>query len=385
MDQDRSDYEIFQPVHHEFRNSVREFVQREIVPYVDQWEEAEEFPLELYRRMGELGFLGMSYPEEYGGDNDPVAEAVLHEELARCGSAGVAAGIGAHISIAMPQISKFGTEEQKQKYLVPGIKGESIGALAITEPEAGSDVAGIRTTARRDGSDWILNGSKTFITNGVRCDWVVVAAKTDPDKGYSGISQFVVERGTPGFKTSRKLKKLGWKASDTGELSFMDCRVPGDALLGELNRGFFQIMANFVWERLVMALSAVESSQFLFEKALEYAKERTAFGKPIGKFQAISHMLADMATEIELGRAFTYRVLKLYVEGKNPVKEVAMAKLYTCDLACRVADRALQVFGGYGYMEEYPLARAFRDARLGPIGGGTREIMREIIARSYGL
>ncbi|MBC7246267.1 MAG: acyl-CoA dehydrogenase family protein [Actinobacteria bacterium] len=378
-------YDIFQPVHEDFRHSLRQFVENELAPHADEWEEAEEFPRWVYTRMGELGFLGMSYPEEYGGDDDRLAEAVFHEEITRCGSAGVAAGLGAHIGIAMPQINRFGTPEQKEKYLVPGIRGETIGALGITEPEAGSDVAGIRTYAVRDGSDWIINGSKTFITNGVRCDWVVLAVKTDRDKGYAGISQFIVDRGTPGFETSKKIKKLGWKASDTGELSFIDVRVPADALLGEENRGFFQIMANFVWERLIMALGSVAGAQLLFDISLQYAKERHAFGKPIGKFQAISHMLADMATEIELGRAFTYHVLKLYVEGKEPVKEVAMAKLYTCDMACRVADRALQIYGGYGYTEEYPLARAYRDMRLGPIGGGTDQIMREIIARSYGL
>ena len=378
-------YDIFQPVHEDFRRSLRQFVENELAPHADEWEEAEEFPRWVYARMGGLGFLGMSYPEEYGGDDDRLAEAVFHEEITRCGSAGVAAGLGAHIGIAMPQINRFGTKEQKEKYLVPGIKGESIGALGITEPEAGSDVAGIRTYAVRDGSDWVINGSKTFITNGVRCDWVVLAVKTDRDKGYAGISQFIVDRGTPGFETSKKIKKLGWKASDTGELSFIDVRLPADALLGEENRGFFQIMANFVWERLIMALGSVAGAQLLFDISLQYAKERHAFGKPIGKFQAISHMLADMATEIELGRAFTYHVLKLYVEGKEPVKEVAMAKLYTCDMACRVADRALQIYGGYGYTEEYPLARAYRDMRLGPIGGGTDQIMREIIARSYGL
>jgi acyl-CoA dehydrogenase len=378
-------YDIFQPVHEDFRKSLRQFVENELAPFVDAWEEAEEFPREVYGRMGELGFLGMSYPEEYGGDDDRLAEAVLHEEMTRSGSAGVAAGIGAHIGIAMPQINRFGTPEQKEKYLVPGIKGETIGALGITEPEAGSDVAGIKTYAVRDGSDWVINGSKTFITNGVRCDWVVAAVKTERDKGYAGISQFIIDRDNPGFETSKKLKKLGWKASDTGELAFIDCRVPASALLGEENRGFFQIMANFVWERLIMALGAVAGAQLLFEVALQYAKERQAFGKPIGKFQVISHMLADMITEIELGRTHTYHVLKLYIEGKDAVKEVAMTKLFTCAMACRVADRALQIHGGYGYTEEYPLARAYRDMRLGPIGGGTDEIMKEIIARSYGL
>jgi acyl-CoA dehydrogenase len=378
-------YDIFQPVHEDFRKTVREFVEKELAPHADEWEEAEEFPRELYGTLGELGFLGMSYPEEYGGDDDRLAEAVFHEEVTRCGSAGVAAGIGAHIGIAMPQINRFGTPEKKEKYLVPGIKGETIGALGITEPEAGSDVAGIKTYAVRDGSDWIINGSKTFITNGVRCDWVVALVKTDREKGYSGISQMIIDRGIPGFETSKKIKKLGWKASDTGELSFIDVRVPADALLGEEGKGFFQTMANFVWERLIMALGAVAGAQLLFEVALQYAKDREAFGQPIGKFQAISHMLADMITEVELGRAFTYHVLKLYIEGKEPVKEVAMAKLYTQSMAVHVADRALQIHGGYGYTEEYPIARAWRDMRLGPIGGGTDEIMKEIIARSYGL
>ncbi|MBN2025489.1 MAG: acyl-CoA dehydrogenase family protein [Actinobacteria bacterium] len=378
-------YDIFQPVHEDFRKNLRQFVENELFPHVEEWEEAEEFPREVYKTLGELGFLGMSYPEEYGGDDDRLAEAVFHEEVTRCGSAGVASGIGAHIGIAMPQINRFGTPEQKEKYLVPGIRGETIGALGVTEPEAGSDVAGIKSYAVRDGSDWIINGSKTFITNGVRCDWVVALIKTDREKGYSGISQFIIDRGTPGFETSRKLKKLGWKASDTGELAFSDVRVPADALLGSEGSGFFQTMANFVWERLIMSLGAVEGAKLLFELALQYAKERHAFGKPIGKFQAISHMLADMITEIELGRSFTYDVLKMYIEGKEPMKEVAMAKLYTQSMACRVADRALQIYGGYGYMEEYPIARAWRDMRLGPIGGGTDEIMKEIIARSYGL
>jgi acyl-CoA dehydrogenase len=378
-------YDIFQPVHEDFRKNLRQFVENELAPHADEWEEAEEFPREVYSHMGELGFLGMSYPEEYGGDEDRLAEAVLHEEMTRTGSAGLAAGIGAHIGIAMPQINRFGNPEQKKNYLVPGIEGKTIGALGITEPEAGSDVAGIKTYAVRDGSDWVINGSKTFITNGVRCDWVVAAVKTDREKGYSGISQFIIDRGIPGFETSKKLKKLGWKASDTGELSFIDVRVPSDALLGEEGRGFFQIMANFVWERLIMALGAVAGAELVFQVALQYAKDRQAFGKPIGKFQAISHMLADMATEIEVGRSMTYHVLKLYMEDKEPLKEVAMAKLYTQSMACRAADRALQIHGGYGYTEEYPIARAWRDMRLGPIGGGTDEIMKEIIARSYGL
>ncbi len=374
---------LFEPVHDDFRKTVREFIEAEIAPNVDAWEEAEEFPLELYKRMGELGFLGMQYPEEYGGDDDILAEAVLHEELARCGSAGTAAGIGAHIAIAMPQIKYFGTPEQKDKYLLPGIKGECVGALGITEPNTGSDVAGIQTYAVPDGDDWVINGSKTFITNGARADWVVLAVKTDKEKGYAGITQFLVDTNTPGFEVTRRIHKLGWRASDTAELAFTDMRVPAGAVLGTVNQGFFQIMRNFAWERLTMSLGAVSGAQFAFDAALAYAKERVAFGKPIFKFQAIAHMLAEMATEIEAGRNLTYHALQLYKDGGQPFREVAMAKLFSCDMCVRVTDHALQIFGGYGYTEEYPIARALRDARLGPIGGGTSEIMKDIISKTY--
>ncbi len=376
---------IYQPVHEDFRKSLREYIERELAPHADAWEEAEEFPREVFERMGDLGFLGMQYPEEYGGGDDILAEAVLHEELTCCGSIGLACSVGAHVGIAMPQINKFGSAEQKEKYLKPGIQGISMGALGITEPEAGSDVAGIKTYAVKDGSDWVINGSKIFITNGVRCDWVVLAVKTDRDKGYAGISQFVVDKSTPGFEVSRKLKKLGWKASDTGELAFMDCRVPGDALLGELNHGFHQIMANFAWERLIVALGTLGTAQLVLEMTMQYAKERQAFGKPIAKFQVISHQLADMATDLEAARHLTYHALSLYMEGANPIREVSMAKLYSCDMVCRVADQALQIYGGYGYMEEYPIARIYRDVRVLPIGGGTREIMKEIIVKTMGL
>jgi acyl-CoA dehydrogenase len=377
--------DLFQPVHEDFRKSLREFIEKELTPNADAWEEAEDFPYEYFAKMGELGFLGMQYPEEFGGDDDILAEAVFHEEIPRCNSGGVAATLGAHMAIAMPQINKFGTPEQKKKYLIPGVKGESIGALGITEPGGGSDVAGITTYAVRDGSDWIINGSKTFITNGCKCDWVVVAAKTDRGKGYGGISQFLVDRGTPGFETSKKLKKLGWKASDTGELSFMDCRVPADALLGEENKGFFQIMANFVWERMTLALGSISGAELTMEETIAYAREREAFGQPISKFQVITHYFADMATQIEAARQLTYYALKLFMEGKNPVKEVSMAKLFACDMGCQVVDQCLQIFGGYGFMDEYPVSRSYRDMRLGPIGGGTREIMREIISKSMGL
>lgn len=374
--------DLFGPEHEVFRESVRSFIVNELAPHADEWEEAGEVPREVFLQMGELGYLGMRYPEEYGGGDDVLAEAVFHEEICHCGSGGVAADLGAHIGIAMPHILRNGTEEQKKRYLIPGIRGEKTSALAVTEPDAGSDVAGIKTRAVKDGNDWIINGSKTFITNGARCDFMVLAAKTDPEKGHAGMSMFVVDTDTAGFEVSRKLDKLGWRASNTAELAFTDMRVPGDALLGQENQGFYQIMGGFVWERLIMALGAVSSSQLIMDTTIEYAKQRTAFGKPIGRFQVIAHYFADMATQIEAGRRLTYHTLKLYLEGGNPLKEVAMAKLFCGKMACDVVDRCLQIYGGYGYMEEYPIARAYRDMRLMPIGGGTDEIMREIISRT---
>lgn len=377
--------DLFQPEHEVFRQTIREYIINELAPHADEWEEAGEVPREVFTRMGDLGYLGMRYPEEYGGGDDILSEAVFHEELANCRSGGVGADLGAHMAIAMPHILTYGTEEQKQKYLIPGIKGEWIGCLAITEPDAGSDVAGIKTRAVRDGDDWVINGSKTFITNGARCDFMVLAAKTNPEKGHSGISMFVVDTSTPGFEVTRKLDKLGWRASSTAEMAFTDMRVPGDALLGEENKGFFQIMGMFVWERMTLALGSIGGAQVSMDAALSYAKQRQAFGKPISKFQVIAHYFADMATKIEAGRQLTYYVLKLYLEGKNPIKEVSMAKLFCGRMACEVVDTCLQIYGGYGYMEEYDVARAYRDIRLMPIGGGTDEIMKEIISRMMGV
>ncbi len=377
--------DLFTPEHEIFRQTIRQFIENELAPHAEEWEEAGEVPREVFLRMGELGYLGMRYPEKYGGGGDLLAEAVLHEEMCRCRSGGVAADIGAHIAIAMPHILTYGTEEQKEKYLIPGIKGEKIGCLAITEPDAGSDVASIKTRAVRDGDDWVINGSKTFITNGARCDFMVLAAKTDPDKGHAGISMFVVDTDNPGFSVTKKLNKLGWRASSTGELAFTDMRVPGDALLGELNRGFYQIMGMFAWERITMALGAIGAAQLAMDSALAYAKERKAFGRSISSFQVIAHYFAEMATQIEAGRRLVYHALKLYARGENPIKEVAMAKLFCCRVACDVVNQCLQIYGGYGYMEEYDVARAYRDIRIMPIGGGTDEIMREIISRAIGV
>jgi acyl-CoA dehydrogenase len=336
--------------------------------------------------MGELGFLGIGYPEEYGGQGGgPVHDAVFAEEMARCGSGGVSAGIGAHVGIATPPIFKFGTEDQKQRWLVPAIRGERIGALAITEPGGGSDVAGLKTFARREDGEYVVNGSKTFITNGVRADFYVTAVKTTHEGGHHGISFLVLEKGMPGFEVSRKLEKLGWHASDTGELSFSDVRVPVENLLGEENKGFYLIMANFQWERLAMALGAVGGMQATFERTLEYVKERNAFGRPIGHFQVVRHKIAEMATKIEACRDLTYHALRLFVSGHDALQEVSCAKLLACRAAVEVADDAVQLHGGYGYMREYDVERALRDARLGPIGGGTDEIMKEIIGRQLGL
>jgi acyl-CoA dehydrogenase len=376
----------FTEEHEALRESLRSFVEREIRPHAPAWEEAREFPLELYTRMGELGFLGIGYPEEYGGQGGgPMHEAVFAEEMARAGSGGVAAGIGGHVAIAMPPILKFGTEEQKRRWIVPGIKGEQIGALAISEPGGGSDVASLKTYARRDDGEYVVNGSKTFITNGVRADFYVTAVKTTQEGGHHGISFLVLEKGMPGFEVSRKLEKLGWHASDTGELSFSDVHVPAENLLGEENKGFYLIMANFQWERLSMALGAVGGMQATFERTLEYVKEREAFGRPIGRFQAIRHRIAEMATKIEACRDLTYHALRLYVSGQDALREVSSAKLMACRAAVEVADDAVQLHGGYGYMREYDVERALRDARLGPIGGGTDEIMKEIIGKQLGL
>src|SRR5436853_4058801 len=303
----------------ELRQTVSRFVSKEIAPHVEEWEAKREFPRELFNRCGELGFLGLKFPEEYGGQGGSyLHDAVWTEELSRSGgSGGVAAGLNAHTSIAMPPIFKFGTEEQKQRWLPAGIAGEKIGALGITEPGAGSDVASLTTTAKRHGDTYVVNGAKTFITNGVRADFLVCACKTSEEGGHGGISFLVLEREMPGYEVSRKLEKMGWHSSDTGEISFTDVEVPAENLLGEENGGFKLIMANFAWERLLMAIGAVGAMQRLIEVTVAYAGEREAFGRPIGKFQAIRHQIAEMATEAEVARAQTYAALRLFHEGGN--------------------------------------------------------------------
>ncbi len=373
----------FTEEHEQFRTVVRSFVEKELLPHSAQWERERWFPNEVFAKLAEHGYIGLKFPTEYGGDNDPIADAVFAEELARCGSGGLAAGIGAHSSIALPPIWRFGTEEQKQRYLVPGIRGEKIAALAITEPDAGSDVAGIRTMARRVDGGYLVNGSKTFITGGVRADILVTAVKTTEEGGHHGISFLIIERG-PGVHSSA-LEKLGWHASDTALIAFDDVFVPSENLLGQENGGFYLIMANFQWERLLMALGAVGGMQAAFEKTLRYALEREAFGRAIGHHQVIRHKLAEIATTIEGGRDITYHALRCYLAGGEAVKEVTMAKLATQRASFEVMDTCLQIYGGNGYMVEYGIERAARDARLGPIGGGTDEIMKEVLGRSLGL
>jgi acyl-CoA dehydrogenase len=373
----------FTDEHEQLRESVGRFVGSEIAPHVPEWEEAREFPRELFLRCGELGFLGLKYPEELGGQGgDYVHDAVWIEELSRAGaSGGVGAGLGGHTGIATPPIFNFGTPEQHERWLRPAIKGEKIGALGITEPGAGSDVASIRTFARKVPGGYVVNGGKTFITNGVRADFLVCALRTTEEGGHGGLSFLVLERDMPGYEVTGKLEKLGWHSSDTGELSFTDVEVPDENLLGEENRGFYLIMANFAWERLLMALAAVGGMQRVFATTLEYAKQREAFGRPIGRFQAIRHKFAEMSTKIEAARSLTYHALRLFADGGDPIGEVTMAKLFTQRTMVEVADECLQIHGGYGYIREFGVERALRDARLGPIGGGTDEIMKEILGR----
>lgn len=372
---------MFTQEHELFRESVRKFVEKELAPHADEWEEAEGFPDSVFARMGELGYLGLRFPEKYGGQGcDFLFSVVLAEELGRCGMGSIGMAVAVQSEMATPPIFKFGTEEQKMNYLLPANRGQKIACLGITEPNAGSDVAAIQTTARRDGDHWVINGRKIFITNGVRADFIVLVARTGEKKGYKGVSLFLVDKGTPGFSVTRKLDKLGMRSSDTAELLFEDCRVAADALLGEEGRGFYHIMWELQGERIMGAANAVSRAQMAFDLAAKYAQERVQFGKPLAHFQVTRHRLADMTTEIEAARHLVYYCAWQFQQGAYPVKEISMAKLFSAQMAARVADAALQIHGGYGYMMEYPVQRYWRDIRLSRIGGGTDEIMREIIA-----
>ena len=374
----------FSDEHEELRTSVRGFLERELSPHAQRWERDEWFPDEVFGKLAKQGLLGLKYPSELGGQGgDWLHEAVLIEELARIGSGGTAAGIGAHVNIATPPIWKFGTEEQKERWLRPAIAGQMIGALGITEPGAGSDVASLKTMASRVEGGWVINGEKTYITNGVRAHFIVTAAKTTQEGGHHGISFFVVERGEG--VTSSKLKKLGWAASDTATIAFEDVFAADDALLGELNGGFKLIMANFQWERLAMSLGAVGAMQLAYERTAEYARQRSTFGRPLSKHQAIRHRLADLATSAHTARCVTYDALRRFYAGEDSLAAVTMSKLLTQKACVDLMDACLQIHGGLGYMAEHWTERAVRDARLGPIGGGTDEVMREILGKVLGL
>jgi acyl-CoA dehydrogenase len=374
----------FTDEHEELRASARGFIERELTPHAQEWEDERWFPDDVFAKLAAQGLLGLKYPTEYGGQGgDYLHDAVFIEELARVGSGGTAAGIGAHVNIATPPIWKFGSEEQKQRYLVPAIRGEKIGALGITEPGAGSDVASLRTRAERADGGWLVNGEKTYITNGVRAHFIVTAVKTSAEGGHHGISFLIIDRGEG--VSSSKLEKLGWHASDTATIAFEDVFVPEENLLGGLDEGFALIMANFQWERLAMALGASAAMQIAWERTAEFARERQAFGRPLSSHQAIRHRLADLATSAYTCRCVTYDALRRFIAGEEPVREVTMAKLLTQRASFELMDACLQIHGGAGYMREYWVERAARDARLGPIGGGSDEIMREILGRSLGL
>jgi len=377
--------EYFDPSHQMVRDSVRRFVEREILPDIDAWEEAESFPRELYLKAGAAGILGIGYPEALGGshEGDVFAKVAASEELMRCGSGGLVAGLGS-LDIGLPPIVKWARPEVRDRVVPSVLSGEKISALAITEPGGGSDVANLQTRAVRDGDVYRVSGSKTFITSGVRADFYTVAVRTGAP-GFGGISLLLIEKGTPGFSVGRQLKKMGWWASDTAELFFDDCRVPVGNLIGAENMGFACIMGNFQSERLALALMANMTSQLALEQALKWARERQAFGKPIGKFQVIKHRLAEMATALEVSREFTYRQAAKMAAGQSVIKEISMAKNVATDTSDRITSEAVQILGGLGYMRESLVERLYRDNRILSIGGGTREVMNEIISKQMGL
>ena len=371
----------FTEEHELFRKSLKDFLQIEVVPHIDKWEKDGVVERFIWKKMGDMGFFGINYPEEFGGLNlDLFYTVIFLEELQKVNSGGFAANIWAHAYLAMTHLDKEGSQEIKEKYLAPSISGDKIGCLCITEPFGGSDVSGMRTTAVKKDNTFVLNGSKTFITNGVYSDYLVVAAKTSPEKGGKGISIFVVDRDTPGI-TATKLNKLGWRASDTAEIAFDNVTIPEGNLMGEIDMGFPYIMQHFALERLIMAVNAHARAEFALAYTIEYMKDRNAFGKSIATFQVLRHSVAQMASEIEVCKTFNYSTVKRLDDNEYVVKEATMAKLTGTKMADDVMYQCLQLLGGYGYMEDYPLARMFRDSRLGPIGGGTSEILREIIAK----
>ncbi len=371
--------------HHIFRDTLRKYLEKEVIPHVEEWEEAGIVPRSAWKGMGDQGFLAMHVPEEYGGFGaDFLYSVIVTEELCRTNHTGLAASL--HSDIIVPYIEAFGTVEQKKKYLPGCVTGDIITAIAMTEPNTGSDLAAIKTTAVEKDDFFIINGQKTFISNAINCDLVIVAAKDPAETNpHSALDLFLVDKETPGFEKGKRIKKVGWHSQDTAELYFTDCRIPRANRLGEKGSGFLYLMLKLQQERLVCAIAAVAAAEFIMDLTINYCKQRTAFGRPISKFQHSQFELVEMMTEVKLGRTFIDKLIVDHMEGKNIVVDVSMAKYWTTDMACRVADRGVQLFGGYGYCEEYPIARAWRDTRVLRIFAGTNEIMKGIAARFMGL
>jgi alkylation response protein AidB-like acyl-CoA dehydrogenase len=375
---------VFGEDHEQYRDTVRRFLEKEVAPFHADWEEQGYVDRDVWLKAGENGLLCPSMPEQYGGsDADKLYSVAMFEEIARQGYTGL--GFGLHNEIVAPYILSYGTEEQKQKYLPAMARGEVIGAIAMSEPAAGSDLQGIKTTAVDRGDHFVLNGSKTFITNGWHADLVIVVAKTNPEAGAKGTSLLLVERGMAGFEKGKRLKKSGMKAQDTSELFFNDVKVPKANLLGDLNRGFVYLMQELPWERLQIAISGIAAAQGVLDETLAYTKDRKVFGTTVASFHTTRFKLAEMQTELQVARVFVDRCIELLMQKKLDTATASMAKYWCSDLQCKVIDECVQLHGGYGYMQEYPVARAWTDARVQRIYGGTNEIMKEVIARSMGL
>lgn len=384
---------IFGEEHEAYRQTVRMFVERELAPHVEKWERDRDFPRELFQMAGRAGLFGAKFDPAWGGTGpDYAAEAVLLEELSKTGASGLVMDLGAHSQLASLYVDRFGTDDQKERYLRPSIAGDSLGALGVTEPGAGSDVNALRTKAIRDGDEWVITGSKVFITNGSWADYLVTAARTSQDPGHDNLTLFIVDADSPGYEANR-MKMISWHTSHTGEISLDEVRVPDSNRLGEVGAGFRSIMENFQWERLVMSIWAVALAELSLDTAVAYAKERSAFGHPVIKFQVWQHRFADLALRIRSARALTHRALAIHiaalsgerVDRDELVRLTSMAKLFTQRLALDAADECVQVHGGVGALTEYPAQRYWRDARVGPIGGGTEDILRNIIARTLGI
>ena len=377
---------FFTEEHEALRSTVRRFAEEELAPHAEEWEEQGEFPDWVFKKAGDLGLHGLTYPEEYGGaGGDYFATVVFAEEIGRCNSGGVSMALSVQTDMATPPVNKFGTPQQKETYLRPSIAGEKIACIGISEPNAGSDVMNVETTATWTGDGWRLNGRKIFITNGYRAHYMTCVARTKRDGEFTGHSLFLVDTDLPGFERTRKLDKVGMRSSDTAEIAFEDVELPPEALLGTEGEGFKHIMWELQGERLIAAVSTAAGCARMVEGTVNYVKEREAFGRPIGKFQAVRHKLAELATEVKALREFVHYTAFRWNEGEYVVREISMAKLLSGQIGFKVANECLQLFGGHGYSMELPIQRAWRDSRLGRIGGGTDEIMREVIGKAEGF